>query len=100
MGEQGAVYTVSRGRLCFCEKMSKGASKARATPPHRMVDGPLPQPGVGDATSHSRMKKRSTELVALKQGSCLRLCADKVLYDKSAVQWLRGRDDALLVLAG
>ena len=67
---------------------------------HRMVCGPLPQPGVGDATSHSRMKKRTSELVALKKGSCLRLCADKVLYDKSAVQWLRGRDKALLVLAG
>ena len=67
---------------------------------HRMVCGPLPQSGLGDATIQSPLKKRTSELVALKQGSCLRLCADKVLYHKSAVQWLRGRDEALLVLAG
>ena len=80
--------------------MSKGASKARAMAQHRMVCGPLPQPGVGDATSHSRMKKRSSELVALKKGSCPGSSADKVLCDKSAVQWLRARGEALLVLAG
>ena len=68
---------MSAGDVCFCEKMNKHASKPRATPRHRMVGGPLPQPGPGDTTSRSRMKKRSPERKALKKGSCLRRRASR-----------------------
>ena len=60
------------GDVSFCEKMSLHRAKARATPRHRMVGGPLPQPALQAASLQCRIKKRSPELEALKKGSCLR----------------------------
>ena len=85
--------------LCFSEKMSKDAAKARATPRLRMPCGPLARRGPETDQSRSALKIRCKNLEPLKNAARLRFAQECWLPDSCAAVITTARGDALFALA-
>ena len=85
--------------LCFSEKWSKDAAKARAEPRDRTARNPLQQRGPQQGESRSALKTARKKIEPLKNSARLRFAQECWLPDTCAAMMTNERDVALFALA-